>query len=118
MSVRGVTLPVFVSRSAGPTRSAATCPVTVTIVPDTLTSTLSTRLSSFMLAGQLSMSSPKSEYVGVAVNLTPPLVAPRMLARFSVAVAGSKSRSRTPALSCMFLKTVSGSCVNFIPLPP
>jgi len=49
----------------------------MTKLPLKVTSQLSTRFNSFMFFGQLSISSPKSVKVGVASNVTPPVVLPR-----------------------------------------
>ena len=91
--------------------------LTDTKVPDSLTSHVSSRFSSIMFLGQLSISSPKSVNVGVAVKLMPPVVAPIMASSEMVAVDGVKDDSSNPAFNTSSLNTSSRIFVNFIVFP-
>ena len=71
-------------------------------------------LSSLVLTGQLSISSPISLYVATQVGLTPPVVA-QMISSSAGATgfAGSKFLSKTPASTCKPSKVFCGITVNF-----
>ena len=99
-------------------RDEASVLLTLAKVPLILMSHESSFFSSSMFFGQLSMSSPKSVKLGVAVKLTPPDVAPMMSGSLTVAVSGLNDESSRPAFSWIVLNVSAGILVYFAMRPP